>query len=1529
MSSPERPARSESVSPGRHGSAHYGFRPELQRLTPGAILQWRQDYESYLSEIEAANRGKSAQNRINPRSKKDCIYSGLVKEFERNQSKETDPELKELDFEDYLLKKLDSFINASEKDGIALALAGTLNEVRLHYSTKDVYARVVEFKASLALALERAGVKDPDALYEDKDRFGPCLEVLVNRDGIIHPRCLRSWIRLRLRSEGKKMTMERFEAILTESLSALDLVEKMENAANHGDSRSPSPMKRPYDDSPEVDGHRELSKAYDSYPNRPSPPRRNKRPVDHIPLPRGISKGIKPKSSKKRKTKKPSESKIPHCWGCMADGHVLSDCHIVTNEEERVQIVKRRNALRKNKVYSKYFKVLSVANEPIGTYPIKLNGRPHEVLLDDGADRSMISRRDVPPGAIEVALIEPIKVLLGDETSFMETSSYTELDIEIPLYDGLFLKGSPFFILEQDLSNPIVGHSELIKLGIDVKSTLDRLNKLPVDDDVQEEALFTEDEDVLFSESTLDQALVAMLHRAKAKIPQMWYSRLKSLIYKYKAVFRVSLGKDPPANVIPMDIEYKPGMEATTWTPYSLRYTEEELLWLKEHINALETNGFIYRNPHAKKASPALVIKKPGGGYRLCVDVKKANSQIIEGQWPMPLMENILQRLAGSSAFAKLDAFKGYWTFPVTPKCGNLYSIRTPFGVFTPRRIVQGAADSVKYFQSGMEDALHIHDRDDLILWVDDILAYGRDVSSLIDTLEYVFQCCVERNILLSAHKCELYLEDVSWCGRLINAQGIQFDPAYLQGIESIDFPKTVGDLQQFICSMNWIRSSIPRYNEEMFALQECLKQLTSIIGSNKKAVLARRQLSSYDIWNDEIKQAFIKAKGLLKTSIMNVHRDVSQRLCLYPDASDNFWGLFVTQVPMEDLNLKHELQRHSPLVILSGAFTSSQLRWHIKEKEAYPIMVGISKLRDLLQNPQGFVIYTDHKNLIHILDPSGRNIAKHSDDRLSRWAIHLLSHKFAIHHIDGSDNVVADMLSRWRINYPQHVRAANFQPGFSARIEQITWPSLSHISETQAKHINDEIVHHYKLQKSMMNGIPIYLKAQELYIPDDKELKLRLIVIAHSGSNGHRGVNQTLRNLNKFYWQDKRTDVQQFCKLCLHCAVADSREIVPRPFGEQMHATERNEILHYDFIHIGTAWAEPHYKYMLVIKDDYSGYINLYPAISPDHEVVVDSLLNWYSLFGISLIHISDRGSHFKNKVITSLNERLRVKHHFTLPYAPWSNGTVEVANRFIRKLIKVWVSEFRIHLNQWPLLIPVMVHVLNYSVSPRTGYTPAKLFGNFETKNPLSLIYSNKNKEILTISKNFKELSADVAEVQKSLDIIHKSVDSKTSRRGRGANKASAKLPNYSVGDYVLCATLSEKQGPSRRSRLKWKGPYQIVKQSSDWDFTIKHLVSSKCMQAHACRLKFYCDSQLNVTADLQQQIMHDQNQNGYTVESIVGHSATHLHIKWLGFDEQDNTWEPFDIIKEDIPDMVREYLSNLDDQDKFKNLLLNHLI
>jgi hypothetical protein len=90
----------------------------------------------------------------------------------------------------------------------------------------------------------------------------------------------------------------------------------------------------------------------------------------------------------------------------------------------------------------------------------------------------------------------------------------------------------------------------------------------------------------------------------------------------------------------------------------------------------------------------------------------------------------------------------------------------------------------------------------------------------------------------------------------------------------------------------------------------------------------------------------------------------------------------------------------------------------------------------------------------------------------------------------------------------------------------------------------------------------------------------------------------------------------------------------VPRPLDTQLHAAKPNEILHFDFLYIGLS-KDGKYKYLLLLKDDLSGYLWLVPCRTADAAATADALMRWFAVFGVVLLWISDRGCHFKNEVV------------------------------------------------------------------------------------------------------------------------------------------------------------------------------------------------------------------------------------------------------------------------------------------------------
>ena len=181
-----------------------------------------------------------------------------------------------------------------------------------------------------------------------------------------------------------------------------------------------------------------------------------------------------------------------------------------------------------------------------------------------------------------------------------------------------------------------------------------------------------------------------------------------------------------------------------------------------------------------------------------------------------------------------------------------------------------------------------------------------------------------------------------------------------------------------------------------------------------------------------------------------------------------------------------------------------------------------------------------------------------------------------------------------------------------------------------------------------------------------------------------------------------------------------------------------------------------------------------------------------------------------------------------------------------------------------------------------------------------------------------NGKELRRTVTSLRESLHDIHKRVSEKKTQlrrsqrlsRNKVRHRATKKI-NLALGNYVMLAVPTK----TRRNKLqpKWTGPWTIVEVMSDHVYKLKHPLTKKIKIAHACRISRYEEIKLNKA--VKTQMWHDGGKHTFRVEKIVDSrkeddGSESFLIKWVGFEDSDNSWEPEDHMMEDIPELVRKF-------------------
>lgn len=1190
---------------------------------------------------------------------------------------------------------------------------------------------------------------------------------------------------------------------------------------------------------------------------------------------------------------------------------------------------------------------------------------------DDGSDESIVSaklaEKAVLNGIGKISKIDPIKIQVAlkandDAKSFRFTRTWTTPRLVLRLNAGpLALNNATFLVPDGELAaeDLLIGLPILQHLGIDTKAMLEkhrdvldgadcstirspslstngkvgrlmiaRLNRIEGDITLNEQDTtrphvnyysVREEEDPFPDSSLLDpidssqeseinDSLIRMMDTAsKNGLSEIETEELSKIVNEHKNIFRVSFSSGPPANVEPLRIEL-----VNDAKPVRVRlrnYTQEQREFLADLTKRLIDSNMVFSNPTSPWACAPLLVPKPGPAkFRFTVDLRPVNRYTVKHQFPMPIIEHELTKVAGSTCYATFDLSHGYWQLPLHESSRSCQSFITPDGIFSPTRVMHGTSNAVMHIMSTFTNIIPDKLKNVFMVWVDDILLHCKTTRELLRAIRNLFQLCAHYNIKLHPDKCVLFCNETRWCGRIVSKDGIRFDPRRLEGIQNMEEPATGSQLQQFVCAMQWMRNAIPNFSNLVRPLMELLEIVYERAGKRTKISSAKIKLSEIG-WSQEHRLVFEQCKAALANQVTLAHRDVSKRLCVYTDACDTVWSGVITQVPYEDLTNRHDDQRHEPLAFLSGHFSGSQLRWSIIEKEAYAVMATSDRMHWLLATPDGFDLYTDHHNLIFLFDPLAvvPDLSISSLRKVLRWAVRLSMYNYTCVHIKGIDNVWADIIGRW--THPITIRRLVEIPELpSSSSSDFDWPSRSEVHAVQMTY---ETIRPKNL--ALEDNLWKYPDGAT-WIPNDSiDMQLRLCIIAHTGPSGHRGVQPTESILRKsFFWDTISSDVRTFVHSCIHCLSTTGGGKIPRPFGPALHGTKPNDLLQFDYIEI--AHGRSGEKYVLMLRDDHSNYAWFYATCDTAAEQAASAIIDWCAAFGTPKQLMSDGPTHFKNETIRQLAKGLRVPHHFTLPYSPWSNGGIERLGKELLRTFRAVVSELQMRVDEWADLLPVIQSALNNAPSPqRNNVSPITAFNGMEPSAPVNTFLRIETAKTMTIDEIVRERAIHVDELTKRMSDLHPVVhDALQENRARIRNATSkGTLPNFSEGDFVLVAREDFTAG--EKLSLRWRGPRRVVKALSNYVFEVEDLRNGQCESIHGSRLKFYRDSSLNTEAIMSHVL---QSETGMEVQRLMelidSNDGMQVRVRWKGLSPEDDTLEPLQRVFDDVPQLVSKLFS-----------------
>ena len=353
-------------------------------------------------------------------------------------------------------------------------------------------------------------------------------------------------------------------------------------------------------------------------------------------------------------------------------------------------------------------------------------------------------------------------------------------------------------------------------------------------------------------------------------------------------------------------------------------------------------------------SSPVVLVRKKNGEHRFCVDYRRLNATTKKDVYPLPRMDDALDRLGGAQFFSTIDLASGYWQVGVDPASQEKTAFITPDGLFEFQRMPFGLCNAPATFQRLMDRVLGSLKWTHCLVYLDDILVFGRTLEEHNSRLASVLERLQKAGLTVNIAKCRFAAESVSFLGHEVGADGLRPNPEKVRAVAEFSPPTSVTQLRSFLGLVSFYRRFIPGFSTRALPLTRLLK----------KAAKWR--------WGEEEAGAFDNLRNALATApvLAPFHDDLPVEM--FTDASGVGLGAVLMQPHEEGLR---------PVAYVSRRLVGAEERYHSNEQEILAVVWALGKLRPYVYGRR-VTVHTDN-NVVRWLYSK-----KEISGRLSRWVL-------------------------------------------------------------------------------------------------------------------------------------------------------------------------------------------------------------------------------------------------------------------------------------------------------------------------------------------------------------------------------------------------------------------------------------------------------------------------------------------------------------------------------------------------------------
>ena len=447
----------------------------------------------------------------------------------------------------------------------------------------------------------------------------------------------------------------------------------------------------------------------------------------------------------------------------------------------------------------------------------------------------------------------------------------------------------------------------------------------------------------------------------------------QQLLWEKQATF----SQEPGYTTLAVHKVETPGQTPLRQPPYRIPEAVRE--GMRKEIQEMTQLGVI-EHSDSPWASPVVLVPKKDGTTRFCVDYRRLNERTTTDAYPMPRVDELLDRIARGRYLTTIDLCKGYWQIPLAEDAIPKSAFVTPFGLYQFKVMPFGMKNAPATFQR-MVDRLLDGFQEFACAYLDDIAIYSGSWEEHLVHVGVVLDKIRAAGLTLKPEKCHLGMAEVQYLGHRVGCGSQRPEPAKVEAVANWPTPTTKTQVLAFLGTAGYYRRFVPDYST-------IAKPLTD---------LTKKNLPKQVLWSLACEAAFQALKQALVNAPVLAAPVPNKRFLVHTDASMYGLGAVLSQVGEDG--------GEHPVAYLSRKLLPREVSYAAVEKECLALVWALKKLSPYLYG-QEFSLVTDHNPLVWLNRVSGDN------GRLLRWSLALQPYNFIISYRPGKLNGNADGLS-------------------------------------------------------------------------------------------------------------------------------------------------------------------------------------------------------------------------------------------------------------------------------------------------------------------------------------------------------------------------------------------------------------------------------------------------------------------------------------------------------------------------------------